>query len=216
MKTPKEYSRNLANGIITPDMLRDCLFSTNKRAKNCRDQERAYRNGWDYYDNEEKYREKKEEYYRQKELLLTLLKPQCIHKELLGYERRRIYDYETDYQEHLKAGDFVRQNRYFERDIEDSGSYEYDDFYNQEGHWVYFGDVELKDKPRYHYYLFYDMGQNSFHSPIAEEDIANYDLPVIAIDHLDTHGHEITDLISAQFVKKVLSLIESGKYKYAA
>ena len=40
MKTPKEYTKNLKNGIITEDMIVDCLYSVNKRAKNYRDKER--------------------------------------------------------------------------------------------------------------------------------------------------------------------------------
>lgn len=43
MRTPKEYSENLKNGIITAEMLEACLFSVNKRAKNCRDKIREYR-----------------------------------------------------------------------------------------------------------------------------------------------------------------------------
>ena len=65
METPKEYSKNLKNNILTTEMLIDCLFSVNKRAKNCRDKEREYRDKFrgcrygDKYGTEEKYREKK-------------------------------------------------------------------------------------------------------------------------------------------------------------
>lgn len=38
MKISKEYSENLKNKIITPNMLYDSIFSLNKRAKNCREQ----------------------------------------------------------------------------------------------------------------------------------------------------------------------------------
>lgn len=40
MKTPLEYTKNLKNKIITKQMLLDCLYSSNKRAKNYRDKER--------------------------------------------------------------------------------------------------------------------------------------------------------------------------------
>ena len=43
MKAPKTYTENLKNKIITQDMLCDCLFSVNKRAKNCRDKIREYK-----------------------------------------------------------------------------------------------------------------------------------------------------------------------------
>ena len=74
MRTPKEYTNNIKNHIITKQMLLDCLYSSNKRAKNWRDKERD----------------------EQKDIMLSILHPVCIHKELLGYERRRIYDYEDD------------------------------------------------------------------------------------------------------------------------
>ena len=70
MKTPKEYSDNLKSNIITRDMLIDCLFSVNKRAKNCRDKEQEYREFYRYmpyvrdkYHSVASYREKKNEYY---------------------------------------------------------------------------------------------------------------------------------------------------------
>ena len=39
MKTPKEYQDNLKKKIITEEMLADCLYSVNKRAKNYRNKE---------------------------------------------------------------------------------------------------------------------------------------------------------------------------------
>lgn len=79
MKTNKEYATNLKSGIITSDMLYDCLFSLNKRAKNCRDQKNRYRRSEYYYG----YVEKMNEYYNQKDFLLkTMLKPSLIHKQI--------------------------------------------------------------------------------------------------------------------------------------
>ena len=52
MRTPKEYTNNIKNYIITKQMLLDCLYSSNKRAKNWRDKEREYRHSYDYYGNE--------------------------------------------------------------------------------------------------------------------------------------------------------------------
>lgn len=92
MKTPALYVQNLNNHIITTDMLANCLYSSNKRAKNWRDKEREYRykklrdpHWCDKHDNEAKAKEKKEGYYKQKEIMLSILKPACIHRELTGY-----------------------------------------------------------------------------------------------------------------------------------
>lgn len=66
MKTPNSYINNVKKGLITEEMLSDCLYSLNKRAKNYRDKENDIRSErWqnpyfcDKYGNEEKYREKK-------------------------------------------------------------------------------------------------------------------------------------------------------------
>lgn len=81
MKTPKEYRDNLLNHIITKQMLVDCLYSVNKRAKNYRDKERkqrAYSRCHRYVDNSafiEGAREKKLEMYRMKDMLLQILHP---------------------------------------------------------------------------------------------------------------------------------------------
>ena len=40
MRTPCIYTKKLKEKVITKDMLLDCLFSVNKRAKNFRDKER--------------------------------------------------------------------------------------------------------------------------------------------------------------------------------
>lgn len=76
---------------------------------------------------------------------------------------------------------------------------------------VWFGDIEVGEKFRY--YLFYDLGgEHTFHTPIS--DPAQYaELEVKDIGQLTTQGHDIADLISNQFVRKVISLIETGEYK---
>lgn len=204
MKTPLEYTKSINNKVITRQMLNDCIYSSNKRAKNWRDKQQEYRDKreqnryWtDRYNNEAKAKERKDTYYAQKAILLSLLEPTCIHKEVVGYERERIYDYEPEYDKYLN--DFVWKNRYYDESL---------------GAFVYFGDLELKDQPKYNYYLFYDDGCNhTFHNPIEEDDIAEYpNLPVREISGLITKGRDIADLLSNQFVMKVISVIESGEY----
>lgn len=191
-------------------MLLDCLFSVNKRAKNARDKEREYKQYYrncrtfryyvyDKYDNVSQYYDKKLEYYKQKDILLSIIEPTCIHAECQGYERRRIYDYEGE--DYLKNREnFIWENCYYD--------------YKQERE-VWFGDIELKEKPIYQYYLFYDLNEHSFHTPINVEDIEKYpNLQEIMIDRIVTKGEEIKALISPQFIKKMLSLIESKNFVY--
>jgi len=94
MKTPKEYTKNLKNHIITEDMIADCLYSVNKRAKNFRDKAQEYRNS--YYHGISQQDDMRR-YYSYKEQLLSFFEPKCIHKQFVGYSRIRVYDYEDDY-----------------------------------------------------------------------------------------------------------------------
>lgn len=211
MRTPVEYTKNLKDHVITQEMLLACLFSSNKRAKNWRDKEREYREKSrsryysDEYDNEGKAREKKEEYYHQKKVMLSVMKPICIHREYLYdlEQKERIYDYEDEYWEYKEKGLFVHTGHYFDRDNEEE---------------VHFGDIVVESTPLYRYYLFYDVGSNrTFHNPINKEDLSLYDnLEVVDIDKLDTKGYDIADLLSTQFVKKVIELIESEDFTYVA
>ena len=157
MKTNKEYQANLKKKIITESMLYDCLFSLNKRAKNCRDMKNRYwrtEYKWDYI-------ERMDEYYRQKDFLLkAILQPTLIHKQTT---------------------------------------------YN------YYGDRNVL------YFLFYEMPQGTFHLPIDEHYAknGNHGLKIEKIqDDFYTYGKEIDGLLSVQFVKKVIDLVESKDYTY--
>lgn len=204
MRTPSEYTRNLKNNILTIQMLEDCAYSSNKRAKNARDNQAYYRNlrienrfFHDKYGNEDAARLKKEEYYRQKEKILSLFKPVCIHKEFAGYKKERINEFDVEYD--MYDNNYLREGRYYDRKLED---------------YVYFRDVECKNMPEYRYYLFYDFGsKHTFHTPITEWELKNYNLEIKEIDTLVTEGEDISELISNQFVCKVIKLIESGEYK---
>lgn len=198
MRTPKEFNDNIKKEILTKEMLEACLLSVNKRAKNWRDREREYRRyREDYYGNCEKAKEKKEHYYWKKEILLSILKPTCIHRELLGYDRIRYYAGEPGYDEHLDM--YAYTGWWYDR---------------ESGCEIPYGEVEDKDCPNYNYYLFYDFGaKHTFHTPIFFEEIKNYDLDVVDISRLNTSGMNINNLISSTFVRKVTDMIQTGKYK---
>lgn len=192
MRTPKNYIDNIKNGIITAEMLSDCLYSVNKRAKNCRNKEREYRNS--HYDYYIKYHEQKESYYEQKDKMLSIIAPTCIHFETVE-KSKRIYDYEDEYDEYYSNQDYYHEGQYYDRDMQDI---------------VKFIDVMV---PNRKYYLFYDLGKHSFHTPLYYYDSKQYPLlETVDIGSLITYGNNIADLISTQFVKKVLELIASGNY----
>lgn len=205
MRTPKEYSENLKRKVITVEMLADCIFSSNKRAKNWRDKQREYtsrrvhsQHFHDRYNNEGKAKAEKEKYYRQKDLLISILEPVSIHRVQRGYERRRIYDYEKEYHKYKKQGLFVWENRFYDHEF---------------GFTVSFGDIELKDKPYYEYFLFYELGSHSFHIPISEKDLEKYNLPIVNLNELETFGLTTDILLSTQFVTKVVRLITKNDYR---
>ena len=98
MKTPEAYRDHLKNGIITKDMLNDCLYSMNKRAKNYRDAaRRSIRPVSGFY----KWREDK--CYKSKVFMLSILKPDCIH--CLEHHYFLVYKLE-DYSYHVPMADF--------------------------------------------------------------------------------------------------------------
>lgn len=202
MKTPKEYTDNIKNGIITTSMLEAALYSVNKRAKNYRDVERETKHLYGRYSKYTNSSElKKNEFYSKKEKLLSILEPICIHKEFAGYERTRVYSYEQHYDDkyfYAWAHNWiVWENYYFDHDA---------------GMYVEFFDMENRSQKRYRYYLYYNVGHHTFHTPV--DNFKKYNLPVKKIDTLDTHGDDYLDLCSVQFVDKIIALINSGEYKY--
>ncbi|HFU4452005.1 TPA: hypothetical protein ACGPAN_002113, partial [Streptococcus suis] len=100
MKTPKEYTKLLKDAKLTEEIIAQCTYSVNKRAKNYRDKIKELkesRYNRYKYQNIEKATEKKEEYYGQKSDLLSVFSPKVIHKQLIGPETIRVYSYQKDY-----------------------------------------------------------------------------------------------------------------------
>lgn len=134
MKTPTEYKKNLDKGIVTRQMLSDCLFSVNKRAKNYRDKlreepeylRRAYRYSYFSYDNTEKLEAKRDEYYRMKEQLLAHISPVCIHQEPQQHRIRissndfeNMKQFDKQYKQDLKAERIIYENSYKDWDTDE-------------------------------------------------------------------------------------------------
>ncbi|MBP5724455.1 MAG: hypothetical protein J6X18_12900 [Bacteroidales bacterium] len=157
MKTPKEYTQNLKNGIVTLPMLSDAIYTYNKRAKNMRDKAREYRRTrrWTMYDYYGDYCDKRDDYYKRKEELLEYLEPQCVH--------------------------------IVER--EDWDGFEFNEFY-----------------------IFYDLGNHSFHTPIkSPKDYPN--LPVENSGDLETFGEETAYLMSVQTADRIRNGLANGTLK---
>ncbi|HEL1732351.1 TPA: hypothetical protein TXT61_001386 [Streptococcus suis] len=203
MKTPKEYTKLLKDAKLTEEIIAQCTYSVNKRAKNHRDNIRKLkesRYNQYKYQNIEKAEEKMEEYYEQKSELLSVFSPKVIHKQFIGQETKRVYSYQKDYRKLLeeKYNSIVYTNSYYDRknDIE-----------------VDFFDYKT-GREKHLYFLYYEFGGYSFHSPIRELSIKDY--PELMVEEIDstftTYGADITDLLSTSFVKKVIELIKSGEY----
>lgn len=206
MRTPAEYAKNLKNGIVTDEMMSNVLYSYSKRAKNYRDKIREYkgymrqnRYFYDVHDNIGKMEEKKEMLYGKKSDILSLTRDKlvCIHKQD-KHATTRYYDYEKEYEDIItnREDDIVWYNSYYDHD---------------KGRRVEFVDVFDEDK-EYLYFLYYEFPLHSFHTPIEEDDLEDYnELEMIEIDDLETYGDDINDLLSLQFCDKVYNFLMKKK-----
>lgn len=156
------------------------------------------------------------EMYERKEKLLSVMSPVCIHVEYQDNrngKRTTIGRNVEQYLRYVYTGEITHFGGYFNRNAYE---HEYSDYWYDpdDAEYVCFFD-HAKQPFRKAYYLFYVLGEHSFHTPITEDKLVQYpDLPVIAIDGLITHGEDITDLCSVQFVDRVIALIDSGTYAY--
>ena len=203
MRTPKIYNDLIKNKEITNKIIAECIYSVNKRAKNYRDKIEDYKQAGFYRykeNNIENAKEQKEKYYSMKEDLLLNFSPKLIHKQYAGEKRQRVYSYQKNYEKlyNEKRNDIVWENSYYDYDR------------NKE---VEFFDYSLGEK-KYLYFLYYEIGEYSFHTPITEEKVEkNTQLEIKEIDeNFQTHGADIVDLLSTQFVQKVIDLLDSGDY----
>ena len=203
MRTPKRYTDLIKNKKITNQIIAECIYSVNKRAKNYRDKIKDYKQGGFYKykeDNIENAKEQKEKYYSMKEDLLLNFSPKLVHKQYVGEKRQRVYSYQKNYTKlyNEKINDIIKENSYYDYDR------------NKE---VDFFDYSLGEK-KYLYFLYYEIGEYSFHTPITEERVEkNTQLEIKEIDeNFQTHGADIVDLLSTQFVQKVIDLLDSGDY----
>ncbi|MFS9320984.1 hypothetical protein [Streptococcus infantis] len=203
MRTPKKYNDLIKNKEITNKIIAECIYSVNKRAKNYRDKIKDYNQAGFYKykeNNIENAKEQKEKYYSMKDDLLLNFSPKLIHKKYDGEKRQRVYSYQKNYAKlyNEKINDIVWENSYYDYDR------------NKE---VDFFDYSLGEK-KYSYFLYYEIGEYSFHTPITEERVEkNTQLEIKEIDeNFQTHGADIVDLLSTQFVQKVIDLLDSGDY----
>jgi len=60
------------------------------------------------------------------------------------------------------------------------------------------------------YFLFYVLGNFSFHSPISNEEAVKSSLELIELDGLETEGKEPKELLSVPFVRKIILALGNG------
>ena len=196
MTPPKEYLKNLKNHTITEQMLSDCLFSVNNRALNSRDNEYKYTHYIpDPYGNANKYRKKKQEYYSMKRVLLSVLEPSLIQRgEVL--QHKRTYDYEEGYEEILKSGNYVNNSGFYDPDRKEHVEF------------------VVQMIPQTVYYLTYTLSNRTFRVPLEESEIKQYpDLEVVDVGRITpVYGDITADMLSVQFVEKILLLIKNRNY----
>ena len=203
MKTPKLYNDLINEKKITNEIIAECVYYVNKRAKNYRDKIKEYKNGRSHQhleSNIEKAEEEMGKYYQLKEEFLKVFTPNLIHKQFIGEKKKRVYSYEKNYEKLLKekTNDIFWKNSYYDYDKDME---------------IEFFDYHLGIK-KYLYFLYCEIGEYSFHSPVSEKIAeSNTELEIQEIDeNFKTHGSKNEGLLSMQFVKKVLELLQSEDY----
>ena len=203
MKTPNLYKELINEKKITNEIIAECIYSVNKRAKNYRDKIKEYKNGRSHQhleSNIEKAEEEMGKYYQLKEEFLKVFTPNLLHKQFIGEKKKRVYSYEKNYEKLLKekTNDIFWKNSYYDYDKDME---------------IEFFDYHLGTK-KYLYFLYYEIGEYSFHSPVSEKIAeSNTELEIQEIDeNFKTHGSKNEGLLSMQFVKKVLELLQSEDY----
>ncbi len=203
MKTPKLYNDLINEKKITNEIIAECVYYVNKRAKNYRDKIKEYKNGRSHQhleSNIEKAEEEMGKYYQLKEEFLKVFTTNLIHKQFIGEKKKRVYSYEKNYEKLLKEknNDIFWKNSYYDYDKDME---------------IEFFDYHLGTK-KYLYFLYCEIGEYSFHSPVSEKIAeSNTELEIQEIDeNFKTHGSKIEGLLSMQFVKKVLGLLQSEDY----
>ena len=203
MKTPKLYNDLINEKKITNEIIAECIYSVKKRAKNYRDKIKEYKNGRSHQhleSNIEKAEEEMGKYYQLKEEFLKVFTPNLIHKQFIGEKKKRVYSYEKNYEKLLKEknNDIFWKNSYYDYDKDME---------------IEFFDYHLGTK-KYLYFLYCEIGEYSFHSPVSEKIAeSNTELEIQEIDeNFKTHGSKNEGLLSMQFVKKVLELLQSEDY----
>ena len=121
MKTPKLYNELINEKKITNEIIAECIYSVNKRAKNYRDKIKEYKNGSFHQhleSNIEKAEEEMGKYYQLKEEFLKVFTPNLLHKQFIGEKKKRVYSYEKNYEKLLKekTNDIFWKNSYYDYD----------------------------------------------------------------------------------------------------
>lgn len=130
-----------------------------------------------------------------KRVLLSVLEPAHIQKgEVL--QRKRTYDYEEGYGEILKSGNYINNSGFYDPDRREH---------------VEFVVQMIPDTV---YYLTYTVSNRTFRVPLAEAEIEKYpDLEIVDVGRITpVYGDITADMLSVQFVEKVLKLVKSGNY----
>lgn len=203
MKTPKLYNDLINEKKITNEIIAECVYYVNEWAKNYRDKIKEYKNGRSHQhleSNIEKAEEEMGKYYQLKEEFLKVFTTNLIHKQFIGEKKKRVYSYEKKLWEIVerKNNDIFWKNSYYDYDKDME---------------IEFFDYHLGTK-KYLYFLYCEIGEYSFHSPVSEKIAeSNTELEIQEIDeNFKTHGSKNEGLLSMQFVKKVLELLQSEDY----
>lgn len=160
------------------------------------------------------------------------LKNGCVNYEMLG---ACIYSFNKrakNFRDNIR--DLVQRRRYaswwekeyIQKSI-DSASEKRDEYYGYKDYFLaLLKPCEIHKVRRWNerleevfneYYLYYKIADYSFHHPITENEISDYNLEVVELPiDFSTEGAYIDDLISVQFAKKVYQGLKNGSLQLVA
>lgn len=192
MRTPKKYSDELKSGRLSESLISNVIYSVSKRAKNWRDKKECLLDGR-YFSHYEAALKQCEEhidrYYQMKDVILT----EC------GVEPKEIHFVKRYTRPFLACREYCEDFSFFLQEKDESD-------YWVENPCNCCKSPEKETKVAYKrtdFFLFYDFGGHSFHSPVSEEVADRYDLERIELESLNVPGHNVDDLLSVHFCTKV-------------
>ena len=199
MRVPYKYQKAVKNKELPNDLLESSLRSLSKyiylEKKTIRDAKARYNSGFvnnNYLTMASiiSHNKKKDKYEKMKIKLLEKANFIGIKRKVQDFALETIFEGDEGF-------DKINPNNIFYEGTQFNGYFD-----------VLYRVVRNPDKPRYKYYLTYEVNGHEFYSLILHDDVKNYeDSDLITVDDLDDEFSMDFDPLSIAFIEKVCEMI---------